>query len=406
MWKPGHWSDVEALIGQAEETAYLDFKRELARNGRELAKDLAAMTVDGGVLLYGVEEDATGGVAAAIPKVSLKGQEERLRQVANSSIHPAPSFEVVLLREEPTDPDGVIAVVVPPSPLAPHEVDGRFPRRDGTTTKYLSEPEIDRLYQLRRHAGPSGGDPLDLLAIDRELPGIDGAPIWGPGKNVGLIRVAGRLSGDARHPADPWLGDSLLHAAELADEWLAPRSSVGRPFLLERMRQRPSWKADGVEGWSAGRATDAAAVVWQKSTYACVLRYPSHVLLQVTLPLSVSEEGPQLDYACAYEWRVALETVAGLAFLGNWFADFQSAGGCEVALGLRGFGDSVPYKATRASVGLDTSHLEPAPASMAEATATAAIELRESPDVVARRLLERWLASFYQGGDLFDQVLG
>ncbi|HTR74536.1 MAG TPA: hypothetical protein VMH33_04675 [Solirubrobacterales bacterium] len=44
------------LIGQAEESPNLDFKREVTRNGRELAKDIAAMTVDGGVLIYGITD--------------------------------------------------------------------------------------------------------------------------------------------------------------------------------------------------------------------------------------------------------------------------------------------------------------------------------------------------------------
>jgi len=61
MWRPTEWSEIEALIGYAEETAGLDFKRELPSNG-ELAKDVAAMTVNGGIVVIGVDEDRDTGL--------------------------------------------------------------------------------------------------------------------------------------------------------------------------------------------------------------------------------------------------------------------------------------------------------------------------------------------------------
>ncbi len=42
---------------------------------------------------------------------------------------------------------------------------------------------------------------------------------------------------------------------------------------------------------------------------------------------------------------------------------------------------------------------------MADATNSSAIELSESPVEVAKRLIERWLAGFYDGPDLFEQIL-
>jgi hypothetical protein len=404
MWRPQSWSEIEGLIGQAEESAYLDFKRKLSGDGRELAKDIAAMTVDGGVLLYGIDEEKPGGLAGAIIKVALKGQEERLRQIANSTIHPAPAFEVIYMREAPADPDGVIAVVVPPSPLAPHAVGERFPRRDGTTTKYLSEPEIDRLYRLRRHAASAGSEPLELLSAAAHLPGIEDDGERGMGMHLGVVRVAGRLSGDARHPDDPWLQDSLAAAAREADPQLQARPSADRPFLLGYL-QRRGWRPDGVEGWVAGLVKNDAATLWRTNTVAGVLRYPSHILLQVTMPLALSVEGESLDYDCAYEWMVVRETVAALAFIGSWFAGFPAAGGCQVAVGLRGFSEAVPYAATRAEPGMDAGLYEPAPDSMADATNTSAIELTESPDAVGRRLIERWVAGAGGGPDLFEKTL-
>jgi hypothetical protein len=59
------------------ETPSLDFKRELGAKNADIAKDIAAMTVNGGVLIYGVGEDKQTRVATAIVPQPLNGVEER-----------------------------------------------------------------------------------------------------------------------------------------------------------------------------------------------------------------------------------------------------------------------------------------------------------------------------------------
>src|ERR1035438_3949191 len=119
MWRRRSWSEVNALVGQAEETPSLDFKKAVTTNNEEIAKDIAAMTVNGGVLLYGVDEDRTTRVATAIPRVRLAGLEERLRAIAGSRIAPMPDFDVETVVENERDAEGVVVVVIPPSTLAP-----------------------------------------------------------------------------------------------------------------------------------------------------------------------------------------------------------------------------------------------------------------------------------------------
>ena len=51
MWRPKTWLELKALEGHAEESRTLDFKREPGSNA-EMAKDIAALTVNGGVLIY------------------------------------------------------------------------------------------------------------------------------------------------------------------------------------------------------------------------------------------------------------------------------------------------------------------------------------------------------------------
>lgn len=62
MWIPTDANELEGLItsGRLDESSVLDFKRELPANTKELAKDVAAMANDGGTLVFGIGEDATG----------------------------------------------------------------------------------------------------------------------------------------------------------------------------------------------------------------------------------------------------------------------------------------------------------------------------------------------------------
>ena len=61
MWVPRDASEIEeaARSGALEETTSFDAKAELpsSKKNADLAVDIAAMSTDGGVLLYGVAED-------------------------------------------------------------------------------------------------------------------------------------------------------------------------------------------------------------------------------------------------------------------------------------------------------------------------------------------------------------
>jgi hypothetical protein len=61
MWVPRRWEAIDALIGTAQESGTLDFKRGLPPAtqpaNEEVAKDIAAMSVAGGVIVYGIAED-------------------------------------------------------------------------------------------------------------------------------------------------------------------------------------------------------------------------------------------------------------------------------------------------------------------------------------------------------------
>ena len=180
MWAPRTWAEIEGLIGQAAETGSLDFKREFGK-GEEIAKDIAAMTINGGVLVYGVDEDQDTRLATDVKKFPLGGVEEKMQQVVGSRIAPACEVEVVPITENDEDTDGVVTVIVPPSSMAPHQVARRYPRRVGTTTDYLEEPEVARLYERRRELAAI----CSVATCGRRLPGSRARPSWAASAECG-----------------------------------------------------------------------------------------------------------------------------------------------------------------------------------------------------------------------------
>ena len=109
------------------------------------------MTLLGGVIAYGIDEDKQAR-ASAVTKIPLAGVPEKIQLLVNTTIAPVPSVEITVLREKPSDEEGVIVVNVPGSPFCPHMARDRFPARAGTVTRYLSEAEVSALYDQRRAA--------------------------------------------------------------------------------------------------------------------------------------------------------------------------------------------------------------------------------------------------------------
>lgn len=89
---PSSKEELEAALcaGLLVEGHYLDLKRQLGKGkeaNRDLAKDVAAFSIDGGVLYIGVREGAPGQAPALHP-VELGGLKERVDQVARSIPRP------------------------------------------------------------------------------------------------------------------------------------------------------------------------------------------------------------------------------------------------------------------------------------------------------------------------------
>lgn len=179
-------SDIRALpANQVTEAFDLDFKATLYgstdKGRRDLCADVAALAnTSGGVIILGVTEDEHAAAVAA-PGVQLSDAERnRMLQILASGIAPMPACEVLSVREDESD-SGWYLLAVPRSQRAPHAVimnDGfRFPVRNGTTIRYVSEPEVAAMYRVRDHrAGDLQARLQELAAISLSCVDRDQGP--------------------------------------------------------------------------------------------------------------------------------------------------------------------------------------------------------------------------------------
>ena len=146
------------VSNQVPEAFDLDYKAELYGGSdsakRALAGDVTALAnTAGGLLVLGIGEDDQARASTA-PGVSIADAEiARIRQTVAANVVPFPSLDVLKIENPARSGVGLLVVAVPRSPLAPHAVlvnEGlRYPRRNGATIRYLSEPEVATAYRER-----------------------------------------------------------------------------------------------------------------------------------------------------------------------------------------------------------------------------------------------------------------
>lgn len=124
MEPPTTTDDMQRIVREGvEESRRLEFKRRLPESGKnhDLAKLIAAMAnTEGGMILYGVEEDDDGR-ADGLNAIDLKDAAERVNLVADSKIDERVELEDTRSIVE-ADSEGYLVVVVPESERAPHFV--------------------------------------------------------------------------------------------------------------------------------------------------------------------------------------------------------------------------------------------------------------------------------------------
>jgi len=160
MWAPRSAAEVDQALAAdtLAETVVFDGKAALpeSRNlwkNADIATDVAAFAnSSGGVLLYGVGEDSHKRITRSTP-IPLAGAPERIDQIVRTGVAEVPTIEVRSLPLAPDAADGYLAVIIPPSPRAPHMVviDGehRYYGRSATGNYRMAEAEVARLYERR-----------------------------------------------------------------------------------------------------------------------------------------------------------------------------------------------------------------------------------------------------------------
>ena len=340
MWRPRSFSDVQQALGVLSETATLDFKRELGSGSvvRDVAKDAAAMSVHGGVIVVGVDE-TTGALADQIVPVPLSGTPERIQQVIDARVSPPLVVEIEALPQSSGATGGVVVVSVPPSLNAPHQFDDRYPARAGATTRWLSEPEIEALYARRRElaSAPQGAGGLGDFTPP---PGITGVGRGGIGRMRVLVRPLIRAS----HSATPRLRGALTaaHAAAVdrAADLIAPSMD---PDALDFLRE---WRPRGSLGWSAGMASDDFNAMRCGVLVAGTYVYNGAFSFFITIPL-ISD---QRQWRCAYEHLWATQLFAVLSLSAAFYEPVPEASLLRIDLDLMGLENAKSYEATHGEI--------------------------------------------------------
>jgi hypothetical protein len=251
MWEPENVKQFETTVGEGAlgERHDFDAKRQLPKSNKELAKDIAAMTTDGGQLVYGVGEDENGQPRLLKP-FKLDGAAERIDQVAQNSVSGNPRLYFHSLEREDEPGMGYLIVTIPASPLAPHQVkvdgDRRFYGRCDTGNCRLSEEEVARLYERRQRQD-----------VDREkllAECIDSSPIGPP--EAGKEGFLQAFAQPAVRDDDLWdravasYGDEDQLLAELR----AATGSIASRGWGANLGRVLNWRRRGADKWSLSQA--------------------------------------------------------------------------------------------------------------------------------------------------------
>jgi hypothetical protein len=402
VWRPRDYGEVQTAIGVVAEDSQLDFKSAYSKPD-ETAKDIAAMTVEGGVVAYGIDEQ--GGVAVALPNVVLAGAKERIQQIVDTRIRPVPTVEIDVFPATSGGLEGVVLVTVLPSQLAPHYANERYPSRSGATTRYLTEPEVESLYRQRQRLieRPAQGK-LRLKGFIPAEGGFD-APADGDlgfsgfssVGGVGVMRLLIASVADVRHPLGARVGDALTEAFREAQGTLS-NHIVGT--LAPRLARLGRWTPRGTLGWKAGHASTeysdhAGGTVFAAATYS----HSGAFSFQVSLALV--DEPSSTRRAFEHLWLS--ELLAGLCCGATFLSRIPGVGYLQCELGLQGLENSI-------SSSPDVPAYEQNPPRITDSfyreTGTfGARELARDPREAARLLLDRLLVSFLSPDfDLFSYI--
>lgn len=152
------WNELVSAVqaGSMTETQWVECKLAIPATSpganMELAKDLASLTVDGGVLVIGVRDKAKAVQDVEGTTDDIETLKDRISSIAGQT-RVQPNMHVVF-GEPLLNPDGsgryALLVAVPQSPAAPHMVDGQYWGRTAVGKRPLVDAEVAQLFAQRR----------------------------------------------------------------------------------------------------------------------------------------------------------------------------------------------------------------------------------------------------------------
>lgn len=225
------WEDMVSAqaAGSLDETQWVERKQAVPPTSkpanRELAKDLASLSVDGGVFIVGITDDGN-----VVGTQDIAGLETRITQVAAAQIYP-PLTTTTTKFDKPGEPGtGLLVVTVPASAGAPHMVNETYWGRTAEGKRALGDDEVRRLLEDRR--GRAAGFDNRLAAVPAA---IDQTEAWAQPRMYVLLEP-GAAAPDtfAAEVARPY----FLHLVEAA---LQPFRPQFNPTLrsLQYLRAHP-----------------------------------------------------------------------------------------------------------------------------------------------------------------------
>ena len=235
MWIPKTAAELEEAIANntlPPESATYEYKEQLPPTGKnvDIAIDASAMSVDGGVIIYGVGENKQTASFFSAP-IEIQGVVERISQTIESNVKERPDFTARPLPIEGKPGEGYVVVEVPASILAPHMVEVkdeyRFYGRAPGGNRKLVQQDIDRLYERRRRVEEAARQALDEAIAQAPVESI-------PGERGDVHLVARPLLSDSglrrrvfQEDDGRELGQAIMNAASalrFVDKW-APEFS-------------------------------------------------------------------------------------------------------------------------------------------------------------------------------------
>lgn len=172
-WAPTTEAELQSAAdnGTLEETHYLDLKQELKpgqSGNKDLAKDIAAFSVDGGVIVFGVAEN--DGASPSLHAIDTAGLSERVEQIARTRVDAQVQVTSTVIESTTVPGRGYLVVRIPQSPRPPHMTDGRYYARGDKTNIVLSDPDVVRLHERSSAAQSDLLAEVDAVRTDLDVP--------------------------------------------------------------------------------------------------------------------------------------------------------------------------------------------------------------------------------------------